>query len=315
MQYSEVHGYTLSKLTLGTVALGLDYGISNDKAKPGRKDSFDILSRALDLGINTLDTASSYGNAEQLIGDLLQDRLLPHQRINIVTKFKISAANVSNKERLRKEVYDSLRSSLGYLRLQRVPFCLFHMDRNLPMDEVLKVLPSILSDLKHDGLIDIGGVSADHPGEVGSFLEYPVVEAIQVPMNIFDLRLIKSGMLERMHASDKIVFVRSVFLQGLFFMPPDGLKGNLAGAAAYIRILQKLAKEANMSIAQLAFSYIRDLSGISSIVFGAVNAQQVEQNIELLQGNAVNAEVGESIRSLFDNVPEHIITPGLWSYK
>lgn len=312
MQYSEVHGYNISKLTLGTVALGLDYGISNYKGKPELKDSFEILTCALKEGINTLDTARSYGNAEQLIGDFL-DSNEREQQTNIITKFTISLENLFNKEQAREEVYKSLLASRSFLKSERIPFCLFHMDRNLPIDQVLEILPAILTDLKHDGLIDIGGISVDHPNEVELFLEHPVIEAIQVPMNIFDIRLIKNGMLKRMYAENKIVFVRSIFLQGLFFMHPDHLKGNLVKAAEYIHILQNLAKRADMSISQLAFSYIRDMEGITSIVFGAVNAKQVKQNINLLQGNVINTEIRESIKTLFANMPEYIITPGLWS--
>ena len=68
-----------------------------------------------------------------------------------------------------------------------------------------------------------------------------------------------------------------------------------------------------MSIAQMAFSYIRDMKGISSIVFGAVNAAQVRQNIDLLQGNAIDHKIRESIETLFSDMPEDIITPGIWS--
>jgi aryl-alcohol dehydrogenase-like predicted oxidoreductase len=311
MQYSEANGYNISKLTLGTVALGLEYGISNDKGKPAQKDSFEILSCALKEGINTLDTARSYGSAEQLIGEFLGSN--EGAQPNIITKFKISPENLWNKEQARKEIYNSLQASRSFLRSGRIPFCLFHMDRKLPIGQVLEILPAIFTDLKHDGWIDIGGVSIDHPDEVASFLRHPVIEAFQVPMNIFDGRLVKSGLVQRMHVENKIVFVRSVFLQGLFFMPPDHLKGTLVKAAEYLHILQNLAKQANMSILQLAFSYIRDMPGVTSIVFGAVHVEQVKQNIDLLQGNIINAEVRESIRVLFSNIPEDIITPGLWS--
>jgi len=313
MQYSEVYGYKISRLTLGTVALGLNYGISNDNKKPARKDSFEILSYALKGGINTVDTARSYGDAEQLIGDFLdcQERKQP---INIITKFKLNPENLFNEEKLRTEVYNSLHSSLAFLKLNRVPFLLFHMDRNLPMERVLEILPTVLIDLKSDGLIDVGGVSVDHPDEVESFLKYSIIEAIQVPINIFDMRLIKNGMLKYMNAEKKIVFARSIFLQGLFFMSSINLlKGKLSNAAKHIHALQDLAKSANMSIAQLAFSYIRDMEEISSIVFGAVNAEQVKQNINLLQGNPITTEIRDSIQTLFANIPEDIITPGLWS--
>ncbi|MCO5241651.1 MAG: hypothetical protein M9904_16505 [Chitinophagaceae bacterium] len=58
MEYSKLHGYDISKLTLGTVVLGMDYGISNEGNKRDRTNGFSIISSALKAGINTLDTAS-----------------------------------------------------------------------------------------------------------------------------------------------------------------------------------------------------------------------------------------------------------------
>jgi aryl-alcohol dehydrogenase-like predicted oxidoreductase len=313
MEYSKLHGYNISRLTLGTVALGMNYGISNNEDKPDRAHSFGIISSALKAGINTLDTARGYGEAEQLIGDFLEDREIG-EPVNIVTKFRLSPENLTNKEKIRTEIYNSVRSSLSLLKLKYIPICLLHMNRRLPLHDVLEILPSVFSDLKNDGLIDVAGVSVDHPGEAASFLEHPVIEAMQVPLNIFDTRIVKNGSLDRMHKEGKIVFVRSIFLQGLFFMNPNSLKGNLAEAAKYIEALQNIARSANMSIAQIAFSFINNLQGISSIVFGAVNQDQVKQNIELLETGVISNEIKELIRSNFDEVPEHIITPGQWSF-
>jgi aryl-alcohol dehydrogenase-like predicted oxidoreductase len=313
MEYSKLHGYNISRLTLGTVALGMNYGISNNEDKPDRAHSFGIISSALKAGINTLDTARGYGEAEQLIGDFLKDRKIG-EPVNIVTKFRLSPENLTNKEKIRTEIYNSVRSSLSLLKLKYIPICLLHMNRRLPLHDVLEILPSVFSDLKNDGLIDVAGVSVDHPGEAASFLEHPVIEAMQVPLNIFDTRIVKNGSLDRMHKEGKIVFVRSIFLQGLFFMNPNSLKGNLAEAAKYVEALQNIARSANMSIAQIAFSFINNLQGISSIVFGAVNQDQVKQNIELLETGVINNEIKELIRSNFDEVPEHIITPGQWSF-
>jgi len=89
MEYTEIRGLTFSKLTLGTVALGMEYGISNNEGKPSKEESFSILSSALTPGINTIDTSREYGNAESLIGDFLNQ---PENagKINLVTKFKVS---------------------------------------------------------------------------------------------------------------------------------------------------------------------------------------------------------------------------------
>ncbi|HUZ58842.1 MAG TPA: aldo/keto reductase [Hanamia sp.] len=313
MRYSELYGYKISKLTLGTVALGMSYGISNENGKPERTNSLALISSAIKEGINTLDTARTYGEAEQLIGEFLE-KSTANSSVNVVSKFKISPENLNNKDKARAEIFNSVRTSARSLNVSVLPIGLFHMNRNLPMDKVLKILPQIITELKDEGLIDLAGVSIDHPDEAKLFLDHMEFEAVQVPVNLFDRRVIENGMIDRMHAEGKIVFARSVFLQGLFFMNPLGLRGNLRKAAPYIEALQRMAKETNRSIAELAFSFVNGLKGVTSIVFGAVNQDQVKENIRLSQTIGINNQVRNLIKSCFDGIPEQVITPGLWSF-
>lgn len=313
MQYSYVHGYKISKLTLGTAALGMNYGISNKNGKPGFDQSINVLSCAYDYGINSIDTARTYNEAESIIGDFLSDQERK-EYINLVTKFKISPENLFNKNNARAEVLRSVKCSLNALKLRTIPILLFHMDQHLPLHQVLEVLPGIFDDLKNEQLIDIGGVSVDHPSETQLFLEHSILEAFQVPVNIFDQELINKGILKRMKAEKRIVFVRSIFLQGLFFISPHELKGNLVNARQYVERLRELALTSGLSVHQLAFSYVRDIEGVTSMVFGAINEDQVKQNVNLLQGTPLTTEVKDSINSLFANIPDDIIRPKLWVF-
>lgn len=311
MLYSSVHGYNFSKLTLGSVALGINYGIANKQGKPSEKEGCDILSTAFNAGINCIDTARDYGTAEQLIGNYRHSNGIGSE-IHIVTKFKISPQNISGIHNAKDEAFRSIRNSLRFLRLDQIPICLFHMDRTLPVKQVIKVLFPILSDLKSAGLINLAGISIDHPNEVVNFADHPLIDALQIPANIFDQRLIKNGAIAYLKTLNKIVFVRSIFLQGLFFVEANQLTGNLEEASPYLNKLNSFASEIGMNIAQVAFSYVRDLEGVTSLVLGVENAVQVRQNIKLLHGSALNASDRETLNILFKNVPENIITPRYW---
>lgn len=311
MEYTNSKNYRISRLTLGTVALGMDYGISNSKGHPTEREAKDVILCALNNGINAIDTARTYGKSEQLIGDFFE-REYKQTLPMIITKFKISKENLVNKDQVRREVYKSVRTSIRTLKLKKLPICLFHNSRQLPLEKLLEILPSLMEDLKNDNLIDVAGVSFDHPDEAPFFLNYEVFDAFQVPINLFDTRIIQSGALEKIRAEGKIVLARSVFLQGLFFMKPEELQGDLAEAAVYLRILGKIANTAKISIAELAFSYVSHMEGVSSIVFGAVTPAQVEQNVGLVNFQPLTHDVKQLIKNYFDKVPEHIITPGLW---
>lgn len=60
---------SVSKLILGTVQMGLDYGINNKAGIISLEDSHQILLKAYISGIKTLDTAEAYGNAHKVIGE------------------------------------------------------------------------------------------------------------------------------------------------------------------------------------------------------------------------------------------------------
>lgn len=310
MQYSNIHGYNMPKLILGTVALGMDYGIANIHGKPQKNESLNILSYALQEGINCFDTARTYGSAEQLIGEFLSSGT--EQKITVISKFKISPENIYDIEKARLEVFESVKTSLKYLGIKKIPVCLFHMDRHLPAQEVVRVLPVVFNELISEQLIDIAGVSIDHPSEVSLFINDPVIKAFQVPVNVFDHRLTGNGVLSALSSAGKIVFARSIFLQGLFFLSPGELTGNIRSAAEYLRQLKKLAEDENMTIAQLVFSYILNMDGITGIVFGAENINQVKQNVDLLSVPPLSTKSINLIQQLFSGVPEDIITPGKW---
>ena len=302
----------LSKLTLGTVALGMDYGIANRRGKPPTEQSVQILSAALAAGINCVDTARDYGTAEQLIGAYREQYRPPG--LEIVTKFKIQPGHIGDRREATAEAIGSLRQSLGFLGLKRARVCLFHMDRDLPIEKVLAVLFPVLEELKSRDLIGLAGISVDHPREATHFAEHPLIDALQIPVNILDQRLVQSGLIAHMGRLNKVVFARSIFLQGLFFLDPGHLKGKLRVAGPYISQLGQLAFREGLTIAQLAFSYVRDLPGVTSMVFGAENDQQVKSNTGLLEGAPLSEEAGAEISALALDVPEDIITPRNWHH-
>ncbi|HRN55133.1 MAG TPA: aldo/keto reductase [Agriterribacter sp.] len=311
MEYTIINGYKISKLVLGTVALGMDYGISNTKGRPDSRQSAEVLSTAWKAGINTLDTARTYGMAEQIIGSYLEKKDAGRE-VNVISKFKLDKESLDSYDLARKEAVESVMVSLDKLKIPKLPVCLLHMSRELNEKRVLEYVPAIFKELKEMQMIDMAGVSIDHPRELAWFEDEEIISAYQVPVNIFDQRLLRDDMLDRVHKKGKLLFARSVFLQGLFFLHPDQLKGNRTAARPFLEQLHLLAKKEGLTIAELSFSYIRHMQSIASIVFGAENTNQVEQNVQLMSAAPLGKKVTDHIAELFNAVPEDIITPGNW---
>ena len=299
-----------SKLTLGTVQLGMNYGIANKIGKPNSDESYDILVAALNGGINTVDTSIDYGKSEKIIGEFIKRK--KDNNLNIVTKFNLVNNNSINLNQIRKEIYEQVNSSLNTFGIDKIPVYLFHQGKDQDMESYAEPVSLVLSELKKDGLISVGGISLYNPHDVHFILENREFQAVQIPVNIFDQRLIVDGTLVKMKETNKIVFARSVYLQGLFFLNPAGLTGNLISAFPYLQKLKILSEEVGMTIHEMSFSFVRDLFGISSIVVGAENVTQVNDNIKLLDAPVLNPEFRSKISNIFKDVPKTVITPALW---
>lgn len=299
MKYTSIAGYKISNMSLGTVQLGMNYGIANESGKPDRKQSYSMLAEALDNGITSLDTARGYGESEEVLGSFFKENR--HSLPFITTKFMTTLPAGSSAEMVEKEIVESVESSLSRLGVKKVNCILMHRPED--MTKHGNIVPNTLKKLINMGYTDIVGVSVYFPDEVDTMLKNDLYQAIQIPMNLFDQKLIHSGHLERLRQKNICTFVRSVFLQGLFFLDPYNMKDpdlNLY-AAPHLKKLHLLAERSSMSVAQFAISFIRDLPGVTSLVLGADTPKQVRENISLLDGPMIgNTERQEALEAFAD---------------
>jgi len=311
MRYSSIGSHRISRLTLGTVHLGTVYGVSNSYGKPTEKVAFEILKTALSCGVNTIDTSPSYGNAEELLGRFLLNEQQGAQPV-LVTKCKLKTNSTYDLDSIRKEIYESVKGSLSKLKISRIPVLLFHTDQEQRLEKLIQYLSIVFNQLKEDGLVDKAGISAYAPGDIDFVLNNPTMEVVQIPLNVFDVRLIWSGRLTLLQQQQKLVFARSIFLQGLLFLAPDELPEKLESAKPFLSLLHTLARDCNLTVPELAFGFVKDLDSISSLLFGAVSPEQVKQNVAFMNMPTLPGEVSRSIVESFAEVPEMIITPGMW---
>ncbi len=302
MKYIDVAGRKLSAMSLGTVQLGMDYGIANKGGQPCEKQSFEMLKAALDNGITSLDTARAYGNSEEVLGRFFKsyDVELPFITTKVIDIEGENAAEVE------KSVVSIAETSLEKLGLNKVNCIMLH--RSLDLFEKGEWIAKAMEGLVKRGYTDIVGASVYTSNELEKMFEYDVYTATQIPMSIFDQRLINCGMTDKLAERNITVFVRSVFLQGLFFLDPDNMEDPILKecAAPKIRLLRECAEHEGMSIAELAISYMRDVKGVTSLVLGADTAEQVKANAAYFETKAISEKTSDTIRKAFAdvNIPE-----------
>jgi aryl-alcohol dehydrogenase-like predicted oxidoreductase len=300
---------TISKICLGTVQLGLNYGIANRSGQPSKDYSHKLLQYALDHGITALDTARIYGDAEDVIGSFKNN-----QEFTVISKFKLTDAAVGNLLLATAEARESIKTSCRLLNRKNLPVALFHKDMSQPIEQVTEILPKIFETLIQEGWIKKGGISVYNATELFHVSDWSNMNYTQVPINILDTRLLQKNLLERMNKNKVTIFARSIYLQGLLAME-EPIPKHLSFAIPYREQLKQIAAKAKRSIKNIAFSFVRDTSCITSIVIGAETIEQLGENIELLKCPPLPKDIYAEIKESFNNVPEEIITPALWKNK
>ena len=158
------------------------------------------------------------------------------------------------------------------------------------------------------GYTDRVGVSVYNAEDIEGMLPYEIFSVTQVPMSIFDQRLINGGYIEKLANRRYTTFVRSVFLQGLFFLDPEKITDEilLRHALPGIIKIRELSEKEGMTIEELAIAFLRDYPGVTSLVLGSDNALQVKANIRSFNTHPLSEETVSILKTTFAdvNIPE-----------
>ena len=287
-----------SRLVLGTVQLGMNYGVANTRGAPAKNQAFVILDAALEGGINTFDTAAAYGNSEEVLGSWIKARE-QKEAVSIVTKIKGNDAAA-----IREEIEDSL----SRLQIPKLDGCLLHAPQNMYKADVM----NSLIYTKKAGLVSNIGVSVYDEADALHALELEA-DYIQVPYNAFDQRLDRTDFFERAKKHGVTVFARSPFLQGLLLMDPGRLPPHLTQVRPYLEQFTEIAKRHGLSQLEAAFGFAYRHCRADHIVFGVDTAVQLKEITSALERlSAEHAPWIDEIVSAFQIMDRTITDPRLW---
>jgi aryl-alcohol dehydrogenase-like predicted oxidoreductase len=252
-----------NSLILGTVQFGLNYGINNSSGKPEPNQVFEILEKAADLGIKTLDTADAYGNASELIGIFFSNS---QTRFDINTKFKVEKS---------KTIEEQLYNSLKILNTDCINVYFYHS-----FQEMIDFPDTLISlkKLKSKLLIRKIGVSVYDNHEFKTAIQTPEIDVIQLPFNLLDNLNQRGILLKEAKSRGKEIQVRSIFLQGLFFKKVTDLPKLLLPLAPYLNTINNISQENNITVEALALSYPLSQPTIDYVLLGVDNIEQLERN-------------------------------------
>jgi aryl-alcohol dehydrogenase-like predicted oxidoreductase len=283
------------KLGLGTVQFGMDYGISNVKGRPQDSEVDQILKLATKNGVSVLDTAAQYGNSEETLGNLLPE---DHQ-FKIITKG------------LTTDVLNSFPQSLEKLRQKNLYGILIHDTHNLTRHGGTNLLNQV-RHFRERGLVKKIGVSAYTQLEIDRVLELFPIDIVQVPLNIFDQRLIKTGYLRKLKDQGIEIHVRSSFLQGLLLMPPDKLPDEFDSVRGHLKSIVLAAKEKGLSMLQLALGFVLNTREVDHVIVGVTSLKEFQEIIGASESSLTQDAAILDICSATSLIDEKILNPSLW---
>ena len=279
----------MSKLVLGTVQFGLDYGVTNQLGQVPKKNIRKILDFAKENGINSLDTAPAYGDSEKILGeigvedfDIISKTNSLNDGVNLVeSKFQISLEKLG-----KKQLEGLLVHNINDIK-------------NIHFDELYKMM----FRLKKEGLVKKIGFSAYTPDQVDFLLANVDFDLIQLPFNVFDTRLIEGGQLKLLKTNNVEIHARTVFLQGVL-LDFNSLSEYFIEWKDQFIDYQSMVRESGLSLLEYSLQFVMNMPEIDKVLVGVNSINQLKEII--LAASTKNNVKAYPINDL------SLVNPALW---
>ncbi len=288
------------RLVLGTVQLGLPYGVANDVGQPSAEAAREMLEAAASLGITHVDTSRAYGEAEERIAE-------SGVAMGIITK-------VAPMEDGRYATVDeSVQESLRQLACDRVDAVLLHRATDLERPGARDGLARLIEA----GTTYCVGVSVQSPAELLTVLADPLFGYVQVPFNLLDRRWLADDVEQALLGRpDVLVAARSVYLQGLL-AAPEARWPSIDGVDV-VRLLQELDRLVHefgrSSRADLCLAYALGQEWVDSVVVGAESTLQIRDTVELVGQTPLTTDQREQVHARVPAGPLDVVDPSRWRH-
>lgn len=304
-------GLKVSQICLGTNNFG---GQLNEKA------SIEVIDKALECGINLIDTANMYtkGKSEEIVGKALKGR---RDEVIVATKVGISVGQGPNQGGLsRKHVLSQVDQSLKSLQTSFIDIYYLHrFDPQTPLIETLRTF----NDLVRAGkvrYIACSNFAAWQIAKVHEICEKYNLEkfvAVQPPYNLLQ-RDVEKELLPFCHQEGLGVLTYTPlmggFLTGKYLKntsPPTGSRYeynkrswerlNKESNFTAIQQIESVANEVGIPLSKLAIAWILKNPYITAPIIGASNSEQVEDNCKITEIK-INDETYQKLNEITKNV-------------
>jgi aryl-alcohol dehydrogenase-like predicted oxidoreductase len=294
----------MMKIGLGTAQFGQHYGLSNMQGMTPAGEVREILAYAWGNGVTLLDTAPAYGLSEEVLGGAMS----AHAAFTIVTKTPTFQNTKIEKEDAAR-IKDAFRSSLYKLRQPNLYALLVHHGTDL-LKEGGQRLWEAMENVKAEGIVRKIGASVYSPAEVDALLNKYPLDIVQLPLNVFDQRMVQNGCLQYLKNQGVEIHSRSVFLQGLLLTLPNELPMHFNAIKPLMKQYYDELKTKGISPIKATLSFVYRQPNIDGIIIGINNQNHLK---EIVASVANTDELNKIDFSKYALKDEAIINPSLWN--
>ena len=327
-------GLRVSRLALGTMTFGTDWGWGADKDTA--RALFDAY---VDAGGNLIDTADLYTNgiSEQWVGEFVRERGR-RDRMVITTKFSFSAdpANPNAGGNGRKNILRAVEGSLKRLNTDYIDLYLLHAwDTLTPAEEVMRTFDDLVraGKIRHAGMSNVPAWYASRAQAIAELRGYEPLSALQLEYSLTERGIENEyASLATLHGMGVMAWspLASGLLSGKYKPSQSGQFGEgrlqtMSGSSnpafeklternfAIVAELENVARETGRSMAQIAVNWVAGRPGVGSVLIGATKLAQLEDNLQ-----ALDFELPAELRARLDEAgappvtyPYTFFTPGM----
>ena len=308
----EGYGDGIEKMILGTVQLGVAYGVVNKQGKPTDAESASILKSAITGGVGGIDTARAYGDSEAVIGRALKGGWA--SRTKIYSKIAPVPDSYLDAVAIGEYIASSLFQSLFHLQVECLDVLMFHRVVDMRRESAAGLKKAV--QLMKEGYLGELGASIQTPEELMWVLGCEDVSHVQMPYNLLDSRWDQAieALIAVKSKRKMTVHVRSSLLQGL--IASDDVKAWKKAHVHSQEIISWLeemrAKFNRADKIDLALAYVRSMDWIDGVVVGVEKTDQLQQNIKHFGSRLLSSDEVEYIKMCRPKVCEDTLNPARW---
>ena len=284
------------QISLGTAKIGMNYGITSRNKSISYKDLSRVFSCLKKNKIKSLDISPLYGN--------LFSRIKQFNLKNLKITYKIY---VDKKKFSKNKIYDQIISDLSSLNLKKFETILIHNTHEVNKIKLNKTL-STIKQLKKIGLVKKVGVSIYEKKEYQKISSKIKIDVIQVPLNVFDQRLLHNNWLFKESKKRNIeIQVRSIFLQGILLCNIKKFQKNFLIKYPVIKQWNEFCNNLSNSKLINSINFIKNQKYIKKIIIGFEDLNQLKENYKIMKNSTKKVDY-----SNFSNKSLNLIDPRKW---